>query len=206
MRLINQATQERLVFSTDTDPTLAEVENIINRMEDHIDRETGHAWRAVQVLDEYYDIPYNCYNFYQRQFAIHLKHRKINTLVSGTDKIEIWNGNEWDDLVLDSNGYTEGRGDDYWLDYNMGVLYLVGMRPWILEKGIMMSYRYGDSSVPGDIEEACTKLVAIDIAENDDFVVQLPEGVDKYSIMSKVSSWKKDVERILYNRREIISV
>lgn len=206
MRLLNQSTQARLTFSTDTDPTLAEVEATINRMEDHIDRETCHAWRAIQVTDEYYNIPYNCYNFYQRQFPIHLKHRKINTLVSGTDKIEVWNGNEWEDLVLDANGYTEGRDGDYWVDYNQGVIYLVKKRPWTLDKGIRVSYRYGESSVPGDIEEACTKLVAIDIAENDDFVVQLPEGTDKYGIMSKVDSWKEDVKRILYNRREIISI
>jgi hypothetical protein len=206
MRLIDQTTQARLVFSTDTDPTLAEVESTINRMEDTVDRETGHAWRAVQVLDEYYNVPHNCYNLYQRQFAIHLKHRKINTLVSGTGKIEIWNGNEWEDLVLDSNGYTEGRDDDYWLDYNLGVLYLAGQKPWTLGNGVRVSYHYGDDSVPGDIEEACTKLVAIEIAENDDYVIQLPEGVDKYGIMSKVNSWKKDVERILYNHREIISI
>jgi hypothetical protein len=206
MRLIDQNTGSRLVFSTDTDPTLVEVENLINRMEDHIDRETGHAWRAIQVMDEYYDIPYNCYNFYQRQFPIHLKHRNINTLVSGTDKIEVWTGNEWEDIILDANGYTEGRGNDYWVDYTQGIIYLKDKRPWTLDKGIRVSYRYGESSVPGDIEDACTKLVAINIAENDDYVVALPEGTDKYSIMSKVDSWKRDVERILYNRREIITI
>ena len=206
MRLIDNTTQSRLVFNDSTDPSLAEVERFIMEAMGRIDRETNHAWRSTTVTYEYHDIPYNSYNFLRSQFVIHLKHRKINTLVSGTDKIEIWNGTEWEDLVLDANGYTEGRGNDYWLDYEQGVLYLVTRKAWSLEKGIRVSYRYGDSSVPADIEQACTKLVVIDIAENDNYVVQLPEGVDNYGVMSKVNSWKKDVERILYNHREIIGI
>ena len=206
LRLMDASNETRLVLSASTDPTSTEVETIIERKEDLIDRETHHAWRAVTADTEVIDIPGNCYNFHQRQFAIPLKHRKINTLVSETDKIELWDGSAWVDLVLTANGYTEGRGDDYWLDYELGILYLTGKRPYILDKGVKVTYRYGEASVPGDIEEACTKLAAIDLLETNDYVIVLPEGVGQYAIASKVDSWKKDINRILYNRREIITI
>lgn len=205
MRLIDPTDQSRLTFDTDTDPTLAEVEAAINRAEDRIDKETNHAWRAVTVTDEYYDLLCDFGRFYKRQYAIHLKHRKINELVSGTDKIEIWDGSAWVDLVLDANGYTEGRGGDYWVDYNQGIIYLVNKRPWVLENGIRVSYRYGEASVPGDIETACTKLAAIEIAETNDYVVTLPDGVSEYGISSKVDKWQSDVDKILDKRRELIT-
>lgn len=206
MRLVNQTTQARLVFTDDTDPSLSDVESSIIQAMDRIDGETNHAWRAVQVTNEYYNIPCNISGVRRREYAIHLRHRKINTLVSGTDKIEIWDGSEWIDLVLDANGYTEGRGDDYWLDYEQGVVYIVNRRPWAREKGIRVSYKYGDVAVPGDIAQACTKLVAIDLAETNDYVVTLPDGISEYSRGSKVDSWKRDVSRIIDNRREILTV
>jgi hypothetical protein len=204
LRLIDQTTQARLVFSADSDPTLDEVEISINRAEDRIDRETSHAWRAVSIANEYHSMHRSAYDSYQRAFPVYLKHRALNTLVSGTDKIELWNGSEWIDLVLIANGYTEGRADDYWIDYNQGVIYIRHPHAFRLDMGVRVTYRYGESSVPGDIEEACTKLAAIAIADTNEYSITLPEGVGEYGIASKIDKWTEDVNRILYNRREII--
>lgn len=205
MRLIDQDTQARLVFTNSTDPSLVEVERSIVGAMDHIDKATHHAWRARQITDEYYDIPVPFSGMYRREIPLHLKHRKINALVSGTDKIEIWDGDSWVDLVLSTNGYTEGRGDDYWIDYEKGIIYFVTERPYYANRGVRVSYRYGDPSVPGDIEEAATKLAAVSLLETDDYVVTVPEGVSTYEVASKADSWKRDVRKIISSRQEIIT-
>ena len=205
LRLIDQSTQARLAFTADTDPTLSEVERYIMESMDYIDRRTHHAWRETQVTDEYYDMLSCVRTFRRRDIPLHLKHRQINTMVSETDKIELWDGGEWKDLILTANGYTEGRGDDYWIDYEQGVIYFVGERPYYNLKGVRMSYKYGDSSVPGDIEEAATKQACINILETNDYTVVLPEGVSEYAMSSKVSSWKGRINSILNNYKEIIT-
>lgn len=205
MRLIDQDTQARLVFTNSTDPSLVEVERAIIGAMDHIDKVTHHAWRARQVVNEHYDVPVPFSGMYRREIPLHLKHRKINALVSGTDKIEIWDGDSWVDLILSANGYTEGRGDDYWIDYDRGIIYFVGERPHYANHGVRVSYRYGDPSVPGDIEEAATKLAAVSLLETDDYVVTVPEGVSTYEVASKADSWKRDVQKIISSRREIIT-
>uniref|UniRef100_A0A6H2A3L5 Uncharacterized protein n=1 Tax=viral metagenome TaxID=1070528 RepID=A0A6H2A3L5_9ZZZZ len=203
LRLIKQSDQTRLVFNTTTDPTLAEVENFINEAEDYIDRETHHAWRAVQVTNEHYDVGVPYWRWYRREIPVHLKHRKIRTFVSGTDKIEIWDGSSWVDLI--SGGYTEGRSNDFWIDYERGIIYFINKKPLYQQSGVRVSYKYGDASVPGDIQEACTKLAAMKILENEDYKIVLPEGISQYAILSKVESWKKDVDKFLANRREILT-
>lgn len=206
LRLINQSTLSRLAFTSSTDPSLSEVERYIIESMDNIDRRTHHAWRETQVTDEYYNAIDNRGRFNRRDIPLFLKHRKINTLVSETDKIEIWDGEEWKDLVLTANGYVEGRGDDYWLDYAKGVIYFVNEYPYYKTSGVRVSYKYGDSSVPGDIEEAATKLAAINILETNDYTVVLPEGISEYAMSSKVESWQRRVNSILNNYKEIITV
>ena len=205
LRLIDQSTQARLDFTSSTDPSLSEVERYIMEAMDYIDRKTHHAWRETQVTDEYYDIVNHTRRYRRRDVPLHLKHRDINTFVSGTDKIEIWDGDEWVDLILTANGYTEGRGDDYWLDYNQGVIYFVNEYPYYKTMGARVSYKYGGSSVPGDIEEAATKIVNINIAETNDYTVGLDGCSDKYAVSSKVESWQRRVNTILNNYKEIIT-
>lgn len=203
LRLIVPTTQARLTFSASTDPTLLEVEALINSAEDQIDEHTHHAWRVKTVTDEYHDLEALYTGMYRAELPVKLNHRSIRTLVSGTDKIEIWNGSLWVDLVLAANGYTEGRGSDYWVDYTHGIIYFCEEKPQWAEHGVRVTYRYGEATVSKAVEEACTKLAAMNIAENDSYVIQLPEGVDKYAISSKIESWKKDIQRILSNLQEI---
>ena len=206
LRLINPTTQARKVFDTTTDPTLAEVNNFIFEAEDVIDKDTNHAWRPVTVTNEYHNVGRLYTGFYRRELPIKLKHRSIRTFTSGTDKIEHWDGSNWVDLVLASNGYTEGRAQDYWVDYTSGIVYFISLKPYYAEKGVRFTYRYGEASVPYDIQECATKFAACKILENEDYKINVPEGLNnQYALGSKVDSWKKDIRRILENHREHFS-
>lgn len=200
LRLIVPATGARLVFSASTDPTLIEVTNWIREAEDYIDQETEHAWRAVTISDEYHDIKSNGFGLYTRELPIRLRHRQIRTMVSGTDKIEVWDGASWVDYVATK---TEGRLNDFWIDYTNGVIYFVGSRPYIQNRGVRVTYRFGASIVPKDIQEACTKLVATKIFQDDDYRKVLPEGLSQYNLASKVESFQKDIDQKLGNYKEV---
>ena len=45
----------RTSFDGSTTPTETQVEDIINKSEDFIDKYTNHAWRTTTVTDEKYD-------------------------------------------------------------------------------------------------------------------------------------------------------
>ncbi len=149
LRLITPANGERLVFSVSSDPTLSEVQNWIHEAEDYIDHKTGHAWRVVSISNEYHDTG----------DSIRLKHRSIRSMVSGVDKIEIWDGTSWIDYVATK---TEDRASDFWIDYTNGIIYFVTSITFY-KQGARISYRYGDTSVPKDIQEVATKLAARNI-------------------------------------------
>lgn len=202
-------------FDTDTTPTSSEVDAFIMRAEDYIETETRKAWRAVSVSDEYHDywgvtrVPlYTRYNA-MRWGTSYVKaaHRPIQSLTSGTHSIEVWDGSEWKDLVLDANGYTEGRGDDYYLDYEMGVIYFEDVHPTVGSNTVRLTYDYGYSEVGLEIEDAATKLAAIEVVLAQDKTVLIAEGGGYAPLpIQKIGEWKERVENVLARHREIVSV
>lgn len=196
-------------FTTSTNPSKAHVEQLINDAEDRIDSITTHGWRTKSESEEIHDYvvsPLTQRSWYRRG-AAYLNHRKlINPLVSGTDKIEIWNGSEWVDIILAANGYTEGRGDDYWIDYEKGIIYFINTYPLTTERSIRATYRYGDTIVTNSIRNACVKMVAIDLLTQDDRTVLLPEGTDNLRLTSKIEEWRKDIATTIDHNFELLFV
>ena len=194
-------------FSTLTNPTKAHVEQLINDAEDRIDSQTFHSWRSVSVSEEIHDYVISPVGrrWWYRRGAAYLNHRKlVNPLVSGTDKIEIWNGSEWIDIILTANGYTEGRADDYWIDHEKGIIYFINTYPLITDRAVRATYRYGDSTVPGTIRSACVKMVAIDLLTQDDRSILLPEGTDNLRLSEKIEGWRKDIAAIIEQNAELL--
>jgi len=192
-----------------TNPNIQDVIKVINRAEDKIDNRTGHAWRqrysgtkSGQHTDaqyEYYDIRGEY--VWHTGIPIHLQHRAVKSLDSNEgDAIEYWNGSEWEDWLANK---TEGRGGDFWVDYARGILY-VNYRRWHRKiQAIRMKYRYGESWVPGDIEDACAKLAAIDFLTGMDaraFTVQ--EDKKSMNHAKKVEVWSEDVNNTIHNFKE----
>lgn len=132
--------QKPNVFTSSSNPSIEEVENLIQRAEDFIDFKTKHAWRERTVKEEYHDLnayysPYNGYPFY-------LSHSNVKDFSSSKgDKIEVWNGNSYVDYVVDK---TEGRNQDYWLKNREGILYLREGVGWSITKDLIkVTYRFG---------------------------------------------------------------
>ena len=197
-------------FTESTNPTVTTVEDIINQAEDKIDKETGHAWRIRRSGTEtsvdttskydYYDAP-DVYDL-KEGAKIYLRHRKIATLNAGEgygDALEVWNGDSYINYLT---AKTEGRGHDYWLDYDKGILYYY---PQSLsrENAVRLKYRYGDDSVPRDIERCCTLMAAIDLITSEDRMVNLPGGDNAMlSMREKLDVIEKEIKKILESRSD----
>ena len=201
LRLINSSTQARLTFSASTDPTLLEVENFILEAEDEIDKATNHAWRAANITNEYHNLSGLYTGAYRQELPVKLNHRSIRAMVSGTDKIEYWDGSSWIDMVAT---LTEGRANDFWLDYTHGWIFFVNTKPYYADRGIRVTYRYGESAVPGDIQNIATLLAAAKIIASDTYKIVIPEGGNMRGIQDAVDTWEKRAYDRLEKRKELI--
>ena len=197
LRLVDTSQDEnpRLTFSASTDPALAEVEDWIEDAEDEIDNICRHSWREIQVTDEYHNITVGQWRF-GYEIQISARRYPLRTFVSGTDKIEVWRGDVWEDLIS-NDSYTEGRNNDYFIAYETGIIFVRTIRPALQNHGIRMTYKHGEATVPRDIKRAAMLQTALNILENDDYKVVLPDNTDKYGIESRISQFKKEISKIL---------
>ena len=196
-------------ISDSTTPSVQQVIELINRIEDEIDYRTGHAWRLrysgtpsgqdqTQVYESY-DVGH-LYE-YQTGMPVYLKHRMIRTLdATAGDVFEIWNGSEWEDWIANK---TEGRSDDFWVDYEQGIIYVKARWGAKGPTKMRMKYRYGETTVNRMIENIATKMVAVDILSNESKAVILPEGNSSLTYSEKIELWKNEAEEKLVGLKEI---
>jgi hypothetical protein len=194
---------QRPAFSTSTVPTLAHVEDLLNYAEDHVDRFCNTAWRAKTVTDEYHD--YKSPRMYGRQSLpswgfdlrdsriVAFRYRPVRTLTVG-DKVEIWRGNAYEDIFLTG---VEGRANDYWVDYDKGLLFFVTKWPLREISSIRLTYRYGATTIPSDIRHATILLAAASLVSGSVASFILPEGGAEPGYLSRASAWKEEAEMIL---------
>jgi len=196
-------------FTDSTVPTRYEVEDIISRMCDEIDRRTHHAWRTTRITDEYYNVRIDdrfkgYHHFpldYSTRIALYLKHRQIRDFTSGTHKIEYWDGSSWVDLVAN---YTEGRDEDYWINYERGIIYFVNRYPLHRRQNVRITYDYGDTIVPGDITRAAIMLSCAEILQRQDITIVYPQNTLNV-LPERWEKWQKEADKILKRREEIKS-
>lgn len=203
LRLIN-GTSYRLVPDETTDPLRSEVERYIMYAEDEIDARTGFAWRSKTVTNEYHDAVVSWDTFYRRMWEIQLRHRMVKAFdhASG-DKIELFDGSSWVDLV--AGGYTEAWNGDYFVDYEIGAVFIMGKRPVYGRKSIRITYRYGAATIPKDISECAAKMAAIKVLENDFYRAAVAAGPEIGSRVDRaIDRWRQDVERTIAVHQEIM--
>jgi len=191
----------RVPISSTTTPTKAQVEKVINRKEEVLDRRIGHTFgRNKTITNEIHDLPL-LYTFGWGT-PIYLQHRNIRDLSNAAgDKIEVWKGesNEYDDILTDSQWYQ--------FDPVYGRLYLRGFIFSIMRKNrIRVTYRFGDVTVPEDVEDACIKLVAIDLLTTSLRMDRLPVGGSALTWGEIITQWKEDIEQCVVNRREAFPI
>ena len=192
-------------FGTATTPSTAQVASYIDTAQDEIDQRTQHAWRTATVTKEFYDLPhtYGRHFFGGTGLRVFMRHTNIKTLASGSgDKLEVWNGNSYDDWL---STRTEGRAKDYWQDEEQGELYINLAFPLITKKALRLTYRHGETIVPGDIRDATAMLVAMKIVISDDRSMVLAETGDhtRPTHDDRYGRWLANSNRILVNRAEL---
>jgi hypothetical protein len=187
-------------FSDSTNPTRYEVEDIISGVCDNIDTITRHAWRKKRISNEYHDVRiqdryqgYGAYPYdYSTRIALLLKHRNVRTFTSGTHKIEVWDGTSWVDFIAT---YTEGRAQDYWINYERGIIYFVNRYPLRQRSNVRVTYDFGESIVPGDICNAAILLTAaFIIGGKEDLNVVYPQNT-MGSVLDTRDRWEKWTEK-----------
>ncbi len=195
----------RVPITSTSTPNKKQIQKIINRKEDEIDRRIGHAWRSKKVTREVHDLP--LLYTYGWGTPIFLQHRNIYDFDTDQgDKIEIWQGASasWEDILGNSSWYD--------IEYEYGRLYLRGFIFSILRKNrVRVTYRYGgeqfagDTTVPSDIQDAVIKMTAIEILNTSFRMDELPTG-GMTNISESKRKWEEDIEKCIENRRELFVI
>lgn len=195
---VSQFLQRKALFDGTTNPLKTTVEAIINRKEDFIDRYTNHAFRGKTASLEYHDFP-SAPSWKGRSWdglPVFLAHRVITTLATGQgDKVEVFDGSNWIDWLVTR---TEGREADFWIEQDKGILWMRTLTSFTKRRSIRVTYRYGESTVPGEINDACIMLTARDLVLNDDRGLLIPDtGTSQVPYIERTERWKKDAYEIL---------
>ena len=190
-------------FTPDTNPSEERVRRQIASKSSKIDTFTGHAWRERKVENEYKNLegPYR----WRSGLAIKLTRRDIRTPLDPDkgDKIELWRGNGYDDLVADEQ-FDEGRDEDFWIEEPTGMLHIFRRKTFFKRyRELRVSYRFGKEIVPADITEACAKLVAADLMESDFYRYTTPGNEEAPDAERVAETWREQVWTDLEPYKEI---
>ena len=190
-------------FDSTTNPTADDVRLLIADASDYIDSYTNHAWRARRVTNEYKDLENN-YRF-DVGVPIQLQHRDIRSPLdeSKGDKLEIWEGDGYEDWVSSSE-YEQARDGDFWIEEPTGSLYIY--RRYVFynrKREIRLNYRYGKETVPGTIKMSAAKLTAADLMESDFYRVTVPGNEDAPDSSQTAQSLREEVKERLDRYKEL---
>lgn len=194
----------RITIDSNSYPNDVQVAKIINRKEDEIDRRTGHAWRELQVT-ELYDLPI-LWNM-SKGVPIFLHHRKCKSLDSTKgDAFYIWDGSTYASQAFTNN--VDYQNSLFNFDTIKGTISIPGYSYTVIRSDrIKITYRYGESTVPGDIADACVKMTCIDLLTTsfkmDKLGVGTEFGLDWESV---IQTWRDDIERTIWDRTEPTTV
>ena len=193
----------RIPITATSSPNKTQVEKIINRKEDELDRRMGHAWRSKTITRELHDLPL-LYTFGWGT-PLFLAHRNLYDFDAAEgDKIEVWQGSSstWSDIL--------GNSEWYDANYERGTVHLRGYIFSILRKNrVRVTYRYGgegfggDTTIPGDIEDCIIKMTAIELVNTSLRMDRLPMGGTGIDLQAVKSRWIEDIEKCIDNRREV---
>lgn len=195
----------RIDINANTNPNKTQVRNYIIMNERTIDYQTGHSWlkNGQSYVHDQADIPIGAWHF-SRGMPIYLKHRFVRQFDSSQgDKVEIWDGNTWQNQTIDANTFI-------YVDEQRGIMYIRGYLYSILTHNrFRVTYRYGGNNegpdvVPKDIKKACMLMTAIDILSTDFKMSQIAYGgegnVQKKDIMEK---WQAIINQTIQSHSEL---
>ena len=194
-------------FSTTTTPKKTTVEDYIYRAESEINRHTGSAWMPITVTEEIHRFVYKpSRNIKIWRPEITLDFRPIVTLVEDTDILGVYNGSEYIDWISTK---TEGRNDDFWVDYKNGKIFFErGFPIHSYNEGVRITYRYGHSTVAKWVEELAVLMAAKNVIEFDRtrmIAAGGSGGIDKPSLDASIIHLKNEIKDKLDEGKWIVN-
>lgn len=192
-------------FTVNTNPSKKEVQRRIAAESDWVDNYTGHAWRERTIEREFHDLS-GLYRW-RSGVPVSLGMRDIRTPLDSAkgDKLEVWTGNDYDDLVSNSE-YSEGRDEDYWIEQSTGILYIY--RRYVFgerHREIRVTYRYGKETVPSDIRDVVSRRVAAYFLESQQYRITVPGNDDAPDASQVAEKWREQTEQEMDTYKEIRS-
>lgn len=190
-------------FTTETNPSRDRVKRMISSAASKIDTYTGHAWRARRITNEMKNLegPYR----WESGLAVKLTRRDIRTPLDADegDSLQLWRGNEYDDLVTDPQ-FSEGRNEDYWIEESTGMLHIYRRKAFFNRyRNLKLTYRFGKEKIPADVTEACAKLVAADLMESDFYKYTNPGNEEAPDAERIAEKWREQVWERLKPYKEV---
>jgi len=188
---------ERAVFGQNiTLPSYDEVVEFILDAEETLEDKCTNAWgtRTIQVSDEVHDIWQD-----QAECSIHLNIPNVLDFDEESpnfDSIKIWYNNTWTEWLT---ARTEGRGEDFWVDYTLGKIYFLRQRPPSGRKRAKITYRYnGGDVVPRAIKQATALLVGIALANSPQVDISFPDGgSDDITVKDMINIWQEKIAELI---------
>ncbi|MBI2020079.1 hypothetical protein HYS94_01530 [Candidatus Daviesbacteria bacterium] len=182
-------------FSSSTTPTLATIEDFINRAQSTIDFKTRASWRPNIIFDEEYDFDIN---------GIPLRKSHVREVT----RLQVWDGASYQTR-------TQGRTSDYFVVNDLGQIYFSrffllparivggGTPIWVWGLGeynypVRVSYIHGRDYDRDEqaqiIWNIATKLAAIDVYTSHDYSVLAVSGSDRVTLDRKIESWRIETD------------
>lgn len=181
-------------FSTTSTPTDSAIANMILGNEGEIDKFLMSSWKENTVTNEFHDLSTEVVNS-EGFVRVWAKQRPLMTKDSSW-KIEVWDGSSYTDFVTDK---TEDRDEDYYFDYDKSILYI---KPTAYGKDVLrLTYTWGYTTVPYEIEKLCTLKTALNLVDLDDFAAKLRVG--DQPLASKRDSYLQQIKALENNLRKM---
>ena len=193
------------IQNVDENPEMTDrIERKISSKSSKIDTIIDHAFRPRRIKDEFHDLDQQ-YRW-NTGVPIYLTRRDIRTPLDPEkgDKLEVWRGNKYDDLVADDT-FEEGRDKDYWIDSGQGVLYIYRRTVFRRRKQIRLTYRFGKETIPADIRDICARLVAADLMETDFYRFTTPGNEEAPNAENVASTIREQARMDLEPYKEVRS-
>ena len=130
----------------------------------------------------------------------------LNAAVAAGDGSHTWTQHKFQSDIgaFSDLGGDQGRLKDWWIDYEMGIIYFNNSYPYFEWNAIKVAYIYGERYVEKAIEEAATKMVASDLLMSDDRSVLIPEGSQNVDLGAKIQIYRNQAKAILSRYKEIV--
>lgn len=177
-------------FTDTSSPSADVVRQSIRDQEDWLDNYCRRSWRTRYKVGETHG--FNPYGI-----------RPKNQPPMEVTRVALWNGSALDVM-------TSGRGDQYFLDREVGMVYFTLpsfrlryysflLSRYLRQPGsLIIDYLYGDdfetSKNAADVQFIIQRLVGADLVRNNDETGMFSSGLEVLSKSEKVAEWQKTAE------------